>query len=200
MFNPTGGYEGYVFPAVVVIIVQQTLMFGAATLIGGRRRSGSWRMTTSEYLGTWAAFSSVGVLTCLFLFGWIFWLQGIPRAENSASLLLAVPVLSAAVAALGLWLGSYFDRSERAMVILGPTSAPFFFLSGTAWPLDQMPGFVRVLAYLLPSTAGVHMFVPLNQMGASLAAVAPSICVLVSLTLLYATLGWFRLAHNRVNR
>ena len=30
LFNRTGGYKGYVFPAVAVIIVQQTLLFGAA--------------------------------------------------------------------------------------------------------------------------------------------------------------------------
>ncbi len=197
LFNRTGGYEGYVFPAVAVIVVQQTLLFGAATFIGGRRSTGNWRMAPTEFLGAWAAFSSVGLLSCMFLFGWIFWLQGIPRTENLPAMLVAAPVLSAAVAALGLWLGSFFDRSERAMVILGPTSAPFFFLSGTAWPLDQMPGFVRAVAHLIPSTTGVHQFVPLNQMGASLGDVAPGLCVLLGLALLYGSLAWLRLADHR---
>ena len=60
MFNRTGGYKGYVFPAVAVIIVQQTLLFGAATFMGGRRRSGAWRMGVAEFWGTLAAFTSVG--------------------------------------------------------------------------------------------------------------------------------------------
>jgi ABC-2 type transport system permease protein len=199
LFNRTAGYEGYVFPAVAVIMVQQTLLFGAATLMGERRRTGRWRMAPAEYFGTWAAFSSVGVLSCLFLFGWIFWLQGIPRDQNVPAMLIAVPALSAAVAALGLWLGSFFDRSERAMVILGPTSVPFFFLSGTAWPLDQMPYLIRAIAFLIPSTAGVHVFVPLNQMGASLANVAPALGAILGLALLYGILGWVRLAepHSR---
>ncbi|MFD1959130.1 ABC transporter permease [Novosphingobium panipatense] len=173
MFNPTAGYKGYVFPAVTIVIIQQTLLFGVATFVGGRRRDGRWRMGHGEYLGTWAAFTSVGLLTCLFLFGFIFWVQGISHDENVAGMLLAAPLLAASVAGLGLWLGSYFDRSERAMMILAPTSAPFFFLSGTAWPLDQMPGFVRAVAQLIPSTSGVQVFVPLNQMHASLADVAP---------------------------
>lgn len=200
MFNPTAGYKGYVFPAVAIVIIQQTLLFGVATFLGGRRREGRWRMAHAEYAGTWAAFASVGLLTCLFLFGFIFWVQGIPRDENVAGMLLAAPLLAASVAGLGLWLGSYFDRSERAMVILAPTSAPFFFLSGTAWPLDQMPGFVRALAQLIPSTSGVHVFVPLNQMHASLADVAPGVLTLLALALLYGGLGWWRIAGPRQKR
>lgn len=200
MFNPTAGYKGYVFPAVAIVIIQQTLLFGVATFVGGRRREGRWRMGHAEYAGTWAAFASVGLLTCLFLFGFIFWVQGIPRDENVAGMLLAAPLLAASVAGLGLWLGSYFDRSERAMVILAPTSAPFFFLSGTAWPLDQMPGFVRALAQLIPSTSGVHVFVPLNQMHASLADVAPGVLTLLALALLYGGLGWWRIAGPRQKR
>ncbi len=44
LFNRTGGYKGYVFPSVAVIIIQQTLLFGAATFMGGRRKAGCWRM------------------------------------------------------------------------------------------------------------------------------------------------------------
>ncbi|RAV23579.1 ABC transporter permease, partial [Staphylococcus warneri] len=75
-----------------------------------------------------------------------------------------VPIFATAVAALGLLAGSTFDRAERAIYILGPTSVPFFFLTGATYPLEQMPRFVAAFAQLIPSTAGVHAFVPLNQM------------------------------------
>ncbi len=191
LFNRSGGYKGYVFPAVAVIIVQQTLLFGTATFMAGRRRTGAWRMGGRDYLGTLAAFASVGTLGCLFLFGLIFWLQEVPVDMNVAGTIAVVPIFSMAVAALGLLAGSFFDVSERAMVILPPTSVPCFFLSGAAWPLDQMPWFVSAIAYLIPSTAGVHTFVPLNQMHASIGEVVWGVATLASLAIGYAALaGW----------
>ncbi|WP_010185139.1 ABC transporter permease [Sphingomonas sp. PAMC 26605] len=194
LFNPTGGYKGYVFPAVAVIIVQQTLLFGVAIFIGMRRRAGNWRMGHAQFLGSWAAFTSMGILSCLLLFGLMFWLQGVPLEQNMAGMLAAVPLFSAAVAGAGLWIGSFFDHGERAMVILGPTSVPFFFLTGTAWPLDQMPRFLQAIAQLIPSTAGVHTFVPLNQMGATLSDVRGELGVLAALALGYGGLAWWRIA------
>jgi len=183
LFNRTGGYKGYVFPAVAVIIVQQTLLFGAATFMGGRRRSGAWRMGVAEFC----------ILGCYFLFGFIFWLQAVPVDGDITGMMVMVPVFATAVAALGLLIGSVFDCAERATYILAPTSVPFFFLTGTAYPLDQMPGFVAALSHLIPATAGVHTFVPLNQMHARLSEVTIPALTLASLALGYAMLAYSRL-------
>ena len=193
LFNRTGGYKGYVFPSVAVIIIQQTLLFGAATFMGGRRRLGCWRMGRAEFGGTLAAFASVGMLGCYFLFGLIFWVQGVPVDGNVPGMILVVPIFATAVAALGLLAGSTFDRAERAIYILGPTSVPFFFLTGATYPLDQMPRFVAAFAQLIPSTAGVHAFVPLNQMRASIGEVASSLLTLVVLAIGYAAFAYLRL-------
>jgi ABC-2 type transport system permease protein len=42
LYNPTGGYASYVVPAAFVLIIQQTLLMGAATLtaLGFERRPG----------------------------------------------------------------------------------------------------------------------------------------------------------------
>ena len=77
-----------------------------------------------------------------------------PVDGNVPGMLLVVPIFTTAVAALGLLAGSTFDQAERAIYILGPTSVPFFFLTGATYPLDQMPRFVAAFAQLIPSTAG----------------------------------------------
>jgi ABC-2 type transport system permease protein len=193
LFNRTGGYKGYVFPSVAVIIIQQTLLFGAATFMGGRRRTGLWRMGAAEFGGTLAAFSSVGILGCYFLFGLIFWVQAVPMDGNVVGMMIVVPIFATAVAALGLLVGSVFDRSERAIYMLGPTSVPFFFLTGATYPLDQMPYFVAAFARLIPSTSGVHTFVPLNQMGATLGDVAVPLLTMVALAVVYSLLAYIRI-------
>jgi ABC-2 type transport system permease protein len=200
LFNRTGGYKGYVFPSVAVIIIQQTLLFGAATFMGGRRQTGCWRMGRAEFGGTLAAFASVGMLGCYFLFGLIFWVQGVPVDGNVPGMLMAVPIFATAVAALGLLAGSTFDRAERAIYILGPTSVPFFFLTGATYPLDQMPRFVAAFAQLIPSTAGVHAFVPLNQMRASIGEVASPLLTLVVLAVGYAAFAYLRLVDRSARR
>ena len=46
LYNPTGGYASYVVPAAFVLIIQQTLLMGAATLtaLGFERRPGARRI------------------------------------------------------------------------------------------------------------------------------------------------------------
>lgn len=193
LFNRTGGYKGYVFPSVAVIIIQQTLLFGAATFMGNRRRTGAWQMGAAEFAGTLAAFSSVGVVGCYFLFGLIFWVQGVPVDGNILGMIVVVPIFAVAVAALGLLVGSAFDRGERATYILGPTSVPFFFLTGATYPLDQMPRFLSAFSHLIPSTSGVHTFVPLNQMRATLGDVTLPLLMLVVLAIGYSALACLRI-------
>src|SRR5262249_23099303 len=41
LYNPTGGYASYVVPAAFVLIIQQTLLMGAATLTALGRETGA---------------------------------------------------------------------------------------------------------------------------------------------------------------
>ena len=196
LFNTSAGYKDYVFPAVASVILQQTLLFGVATFVAGRREQGAPPIRRAAFFGAWAAMTLLGVFAAFFYFGFIFWLQDVPRGGNIPALLLTVPLFAAAVAALGLFLGGLFDRSERAMAVLVPTSVPLFFLTGSAWPLDQMPAWLSALAHLVPSTLAVHIFVPLNQMGARLGDVAGMTMLLAGEVALYGALACWSLTRR----
>ncbi|QXL85390.1 fumarylacetoacetase [Comamonas sp. NLF-1-9] len=193
LFNPDNGYGSYVVPGVASIILQATLLFAVAMFMGLKRESGNWRMGHRGFLGTWCAFTLLGSLMGWFFFGFIFWWQDYPRGGNLAGLLLAVPLFAASVSALGLLVGSLFERHERSMQILAGTSIPVFFLSGLSWPFLAMPALMVALAKLIPSTTAVLMFVQLNAMGATLAEIAPRLATLAALTLLYGAAAWLRL-------
>ena len=167
LFNPNEGYASYIYPAVALLILQQTLMFGSAMLAATRRRTGRLPCSPSYFLGTLTALVVVGSGAAAFFFGWAFWVEDTPRTLQLAHLAWMVPLYAATVGALGLAIGSHMPSAERAMMWLAPTSVVLFFLTGAAWPLDQMPRPIAWLAQLSPATAGVQAFVPVNQMGAS---------------------------------
>ncbi len=196
LFNVTGGYGSYVVPGVAEIILQQTLLFGIAMLVGARRRVGTWRTTTAGLAGMAAAFFAIGCVNAFFYYGFMFWFQDYPRGGNFGGLLVAVPLFIGAVTALGLLLGSLFDRRERSMQILAGTSVPVFFLSGLPWPLQAMPPPLDWLAQLVPSTPGVQVMVKLNQMGARIEEVAAELLLLLVLGLVFGTAAWMRFCRD----
>jgi ABC-2 type transport system permease protein len=194
LFNTYEGFKDYIFPAVANIILQQTLLIGAAVFMGARReRGGEWRMPRDRLLGSWTAIALFGTLGELFYFGLIFWLQDVPRGGNIGALLFTVPIFAFAVTGLGLFIGSFVDKGYRAMQLIAPTSVPLFFLTGAVWPLQAMPHWLAVLSDLSPATVAVHLFVRLNQMGASLAETRDSLAILIGLAVVYGGLAIWRI-------
>lgn len=193
LFNTTEGYRDYIFPAVANVILQQTLLFAVARLVAERRRTGRWKRGGGMVLGVWAACTTIGTLSGLLYFGLIFWLQDIPHGGNITALLLTVPMFAATVAAAALTVGSMVRSGDNALKILIPTSIPFVFLSGFAWPLVAMPDWVRVIAWLIPVTPATHIFVPLNQMGASLFEVRNAVAVLLLQLMVFGSVAIYRL-------
>ena len=191
LFNTTGGYRDYVFPAIANIILQQTLLFASARLIAERRRRGDWQRDRATALGTWIAMTLIGIFAGLFVFGFAFWVQDVPRTGNVPGLLLALPVFAATVAALGLVAGSLFRSGDDALKLLMPTSVPLVFLAGFAWPLDEMPGWLATIAWFSPATAAMHLFIRFNQMGASIAEASTPLLVLTGLMIGYGAIWCF---------
>ena len=195
LFNTTGGYRDYVFPAIANIILQQTLLFASARLIAERRRRGDWQRDRATALGTWIAMTLIGIFAGLFVFGFAFWVQDVPRTGNVPGLLLALPVFAATVAALGLVAGSLFRSGDDTLKLLMPTSVPLVFLAGFAWPLDEMPGWLATIAWFSPATAAMHLFIRFNQMGASIAEAATPLLVLIGLMIGYGAIWCFGRSH-----
>ena len=193
LFNVTNGYGSYTVPGVASIILQQTLLFGCATFAAYRRETQKrWRMRPRGFLGTWAALITLGCLTSLFYFGFVFWFQDYPRGGDLAGLLLGVVLFTAATSALGLLIGSAFRDHRRVVQILAGTSVPLFFLGGSAWPAFAMPVWVAALAKLAPSTSAIPGFIKIWGDGATLGEAAPELVTLACLALLYGGAAFAR--------
>ncbi|MFT3732909.1 MAG: ABC transporter permease [Hyphomicrobium sp.] len=199
LFNPTGGYASYVVPAAFLLIIQQTLLMGSATLggvaneqggISARRRRGGFRAVIGQSLAH----------LCLVLPALALYLIVLPRVYGFAYsnrvldlLLMAIP-FALSVSLLGQFAGSWFKRRETAVVLFIATSLPLFFLVGVAWPREAIPPVLQSFSFVFPSTSAIDGLVRINQMGATLNEVSSDWLHLWLLVAVYAALtaisGW----------
>jgi ABC-2 type transport system permease protein len=194
LFNPTGGYASYIVPAAFLLILQQTLLMGSATIGGAAFQEGG-RDARRQRGAVASVFGQSLAHLLLALPGFALFLVVLPRIYGfSASdrvldlLVLAIPFILS-ISFLGQFVGSWFKRSETAVVLLIAISLPVFFQIGVAWPLEAIPPLIRTASVVLPSTSGVDALVRVNQMGASLADVSHDWMRLWVLTGIYALLA-----------
>lgn len=193
LYNQTEGYGAYVVPAVSIIILQQTLLMATAMLIGTWYEQRRHQTSISGWLGRITALSAMSFLIGCFYYGWAFELHHYPRGQNMLGSLLFLLLFCPAVATLGCLLGLWFRQRERSMQILIFSSLPMFFVSGYPWPADQLPTFLQIVRWFIPTTPAINTSVQLNQMGASISQVATGFYALAALWALYfALLMWLR--------
>ena len=194
LFNPTGGYGSYIVPAAFLLILQQTLLMGSATLGGAAFQQGG--VQARRRRGTVAAVIGQSLAhLALSLPGFALFLVVLPRAYGfSASprvldlLVLAIPFILS-VSLLGQFVGSWFKRPETAVLVFIAISLPVFFLVGVAWPLEAIPPLLRAASFALPSTSGIDALVRINQMGAQLSDVSQDWARLWLLVAVYGALA-----------
>ncbi len=193
LYNQTEGYGAYVVPAVSILILQQTLLIATAMLVGTwyeRRRHAT---SIRGWLGRIAALSMFSFIIGCFYYGWTFELHHYPRGQNMLGSLLFLLLFCPTVATLGCVLGLWFRQRERSMQILIFSSLPMFFVSGYPWPADQLPTFLQIIRWFVPTTPGINTSVQLNQMGASISQVSTGFYALLALWAFYfALLIWVR--------
>jgi ABC-2 type transport system permease protein len=205
LFNPTGGYASYVVPAAFVLILQQTLLMGSATLggiayeeggIAARRRRGGVRAILGQTLAH----------LCLTLPGVALYMIVLPRIYGFSTLgrpldifLMAIPFLLAS-SLLGQFVGEWFKRRETAVLAFVATSLPLFFMVGVSWPVEAIPDGLRAASRAFPSTSAIDGLVRINQMGASLHDVWRDWATLWALTGIYALLAVMAAAFMRKRR
>jgi ABC-2 type transport system permease protein len=203
LFNPTEGYAGYVVPAVLVLILQQTLLVGIGLVRGTvRERDGKAAVPAQpgdgeasnaaffELLGRALAYYSVYVVHGLFYFGVVFHLYGFPQLADARTLFLFGTPFLLSVIFLGLTLSTLFRSREMAIQVLLFSSLPALFLSGFAWPVESLPRWLAAFARALPSTTAIPGFLRLTEMGATLADVRAEWMTLWVACGVYFALAW----------
>ena len=178
IFNPAGGYGSAVLPAVLIIILQQTLVLGIGLSAGTARESNRFRDLVPIQKHYHGMFRIVmGKALCYFMIYAVMgtWLTVVvPRifhfpclAEWTDLLALMFPYTLACIF-FGMTVSCVVRYRENVMLLMVFVSIPLLFLSGVSWPQSNIPGFWQGISWLFPCTFGVRAFVRMNTMGATL--------------------------------
>ena len=200
-FNPQGGFQGFLLPGVLILIIQQTLLIGISMVMGTERergglsrglcigRGGRYTSTMRLLVGRALCYLLIYAVSSLFTLVIAPRIFGLPQLTDAGTFaLLLLPLLLACIFFSFFW-SLVVKHREKAMIIWVFTSIPFLFLTGLSWPLSAIPAPLRALGLLIPSTPGVQAFVSISSMGASLRDVLPQY-----LTLWAQALGYFLIA------
>lgn len=183
LFNPQAGYASFLLPAVLILIIQQTLLLGVGLSAGTARENNRFRdlvPLSRQYQGTLrivfgkssAYFIIYAIVSAYILcvVPKIFSLVQIAQAGTLAAFILPY-VLSCIFFAMTYSI--FIHHREACMMIYVFTSVPLLFISGVSWPGSAIPEFWRVISWLFPSTFGINGYIAINSMGATLDQVLP---------------------------
>ena len=171
IFNPVGGYASYVVPAAFVLILQQTLLIGAAALSGlaVAQAAGS---AFANVLGRGIAHLTIYMAPLALYLVVLPRVYGFSALGHPLQLFALASVFILATSFMGQAAGSWFKRPETPTLIFVGTALPQFFLTGFAWPHEAIPGSVQAIGYISPSDFAIDGLVRIDQLGASLWEVA----------------------------
>ena len=179
LYNHTGGYGSYLIPAVLMIIIFQTLLMVIGMIGGGERATGSirrfaacglsWGGMARVVAGKTFVYCMLYALFSVFLLGLLPVLFSLPDIGDKYRIaMLMIPYLMA-TSFFGLAATVFFTDSEAPVLMIAFFSVGLIFLSGVSYPLELMPWYWKAAHFVFPAAPGTLAFIKLNSMGASMA-------------------------------
>lgn len=199
LFNPYLGYGTFAMPAIIMVIIQQTLLIGIGMIGGTWREFGLYsklcpsdrtRMSTLPIVaGKALVYASIYAVTTFYILSLHYRLFHYPINGSSATLAaFMIPYLLACIT-LGIAISTLFRYRENSLLLMLWTSIPILMLSGISFPREAIPDWLFSLGQVLPSSHGVNAFIRIRSMGASFEEVLPEIRTLWMLTFIYGGLA-----------
>ena len=185
LFTPTGGYGSFLIPAVLVMILHQTLFFGICMLGGTAREENIDRYSFRSLFGRAGAYFVVYYTLAAIVLGFYPRLLDIPHIGSIGDILLFNVPLILSIIFFSLCVSVFIRNRESGLVLLISTSLIFLFMAGVSWPKEMIPDPWWYLACCIPYTWGAHGFIHMNSMGASLAITGNEYIALWILTGVY---------------
>jgi ABC-2 type transport system permease protein len=182
LFNPQGGYGSSVLPAVLILILQQTLVLGIGLSAGTARDENPHRnlipigdvryqSTLPIVMGKAMCYVMIYAVMGAWLVAVVPRLFHFPQLATWQTLLTIMIPYTLACIFFGMVVSCMVKYRENVMLLVVFISVPLLFMTGVSWPQSNIPGCWQGVSWLFPSTFGARAYVRLNTMGASLSDV-----------------------------
>lgn len=178
LFNTQNGFASFLVPAILMLVLQQTLILGIGMLGGTVREKNRFHglvPINARFKGTLRiVFGKSLAYIVLYAFVSIWVLAIVPRLFSLPQIgdprviaLFLLPYLFACIF-LSMTLSGFMRSRESPMLVFVFTSVILLFMSGVSWPEAAIPPFWKAMSYLFPSTPGIQGFIRINTCGATL--------------------------------
>ena len=178
LFNPQNGFATFLIPAVLILIIQQTLLLGVGMAAGTarennrfhtllpieRHHTGLLRIVQGKAFAYLLVYIPISVYV-LGVVPRIFSLNQIGDPRDMA--FFVVPFLLACIF-FAMTVSAFVRNREMCIMLIVFSSVPLLFISGISWPGSAVPPVWQAISYAFPSSFGIHGFVAMNNMGARL--------------------------------
>ena len=181
MGNLESGFDSFIMPGVLVLILQQCLVL-AVGMTGGAKREKPWLYADIDKASAGGSFKSMAggalayltviIVPCIYMLHYVPLMFRFPQAGNPWEIQVFILPMVIASIALGMIFQAACRERESVFVLWVVTSVAFLFLSGLTWPRYAMAPVWKCLSDMVPATFGVEGFIRMNTNGATLAQVS----------------------------
>ncbi len=191
LFNPSGGYASYIYPVVLILIMQQTMLVGIGLVGGGQREKGfKYTHIKRMILAKTLCYVSLYLVYSVFYFFFLPVILSYKVTFNFGTWVILLPFLTS-VALLGQNFVYFFKEREYSIICLAALSLPLLFLPGFIWPKEAIPAWINAGAYFIPTTSAIDALIKMNQMDASFWQIQKDFYILLLLCIFYGTTAYF---------
>lgn len=182
LFNVGSGFASFLMPAILVLILFQTLFFGITMLAGTSREENRFHVLVNasfRHRGIFRVVVGKAAFYFLIYSVWVFYVLGVipqifdlPHIGNHTDLIkLMLPFLLSSIF-FSMTISVFIPNRETSIILFMFLSIILLFLSGITWPQSNINGFWKTFAWIFPSSQGIQGYVKINTMGASINAVS----------------------------
>ncbi len=198
--NTGRGIASAVLPAVLILVLQQSLLLGIGMLRGGSRerrlKNGGidphdvGGAVGATILGKTVTYLIIYLLPSIYVLFIVPIMFSYPQNGNPIEILVFLLPFMLCASFMGQSLQVFVNERESTFLVLVFTSVIFIFLSGISWPRYAMGGLWYSIGNAIPSTWAANGYILMMTDGASFAQVKHHYFMLWGLAVAYFIIAY----------